>query len=112
LQKTLQNVNKFLKTKSVKSAFVLLGISLVLLLSVLGASPSLHKLLHSDADQADHHCVITLFTKGQVIPATAAQSLAIVVILFGGVALLAETFLLPTTDYCISSSRAPPSSCF
>lgn len=105
-------MTKFLKIESVKSILVLLGVSLVLLVSFLGTSPSLHKLIHHDADQADHHCVITLFTKGQVTPATAAQRLAVVIILFGGVVLLAKTFQLPTTDYCISSSRAPPSPCF
>lgn len=105
-------MSKFLKIKSVKSALAFLGVSLVLLLSVLGASPSLHKLLHPDADHADHQCVITLFTKGQITLATAAQCLAIVIILFGGVVLLAETFQPPTPDYCISSSRAPPSSSF
>lgn len=83
---------------------------LILVLSALGVSPALHKLIHADADAADHSCVITLFTKGQISSTPVAQILIGFVMLFGGVALLTETFLLPITDYLFSSSRAPPSS--
>jgi hypothetical protein len=106
----LQYVSNHLKqSKPAKAAVGLLGIGLILFLSVFGASPSLHKLIHAEADAPDHHCAITYFAQGQVTPAAAAQTLAVVIVLFGGVALLAETFALPTVDYCFSSSRAPPS---
>jgi hypothetical protein len=39
---------------------------LLLLLNALAASPSLHELIHKDADKADHNCAITLFAHGQV----------------------------------------------
>ncbi len=82
----------------------------VLGLSLLASSPALHKALHPDADSADHHCAITLFARGQVTSANVAPLLAVFVMLFGGVSLLAETFLLPLADYRFSASRAPPAS--
>ncbi len=43
-----------------------LSILLVLLLNLLAASPSLHELLHHDADEPGHQCAVTLFAHGQV----------------------------------------------
>ncbi len=43
-----------------------LGVGLVLVLSVLAASPRLHEWLHPDADQPGHVCAITLFHHGVV----------------------------------------------
>jgi hypothetical protein len=106
LQTVIANIrqSKFIKSAS---AFLLAG--LVLFLAAAGASPSLHKLIHSDAGAPDHSCVITTFSKGQVDAAPAAPILVAFVLLFGGVGLLAENFLLPSADYRFSSSRAPPS---
>ena len=42
---------------------------LVLALSVLAASPSLHAWLHPDAGHADHACAVTLFLQGMTAPA-------------------------------------------
>jgi len=39
---------------------------LVLLLDAMVASPRLHELLHTDADQAGHECAVTMFIHGQV----------------------------------------------
>ncbi len=87
---------------------VLLLTCLILFLSALGASPALHKMIHADADAADHSCVVTLFAKAQIGSMPVAPILISFVLLFGGVALLTETFLLPLTNYLFSSSRAPP----
>ena len=38
--------------------------ALVLTLSVLSASPQLHRWLHPDAGQPDHECAVTLFHHG------------------------------------------------
>ena len=88
----------------------LAGLLAVLLLgfSALAASPSLHQLVHHDAGSPDHDCFITFFAKGQVTPATTVQGLALVAVLLGVVALLAENFVPSSTDYCFSASRAPP----
>jgi hypothetical protein len=38
----------------------------VLLLDAMAASPSLHELIHKDADKAGHECAVTMFAHGQV----------------------------------------------
>ena len=83
-------------------AVLLLGVS------VLAVSPSLHQLVHHDAGSPDHQCFITFFAKGHVAPAVTAQTVALVAVLFGGVRLLADNFLPSSTAYCFSASRAPP----
>ena len=45
-------------------------VGLVLLLDAMAASPALHELIHKDADEADHHCAVTMFAHGQVDSAT------------------------------------------
>ncbi len=96
-----------LKTVLRKTSGVLLC-GMVLFLSALAASPSLHKWLHHDADDPDHECAITLFAHGQVSAATVAPVVAVFGALFGGILLLAQTFVLASADYRFSPSRAPP----
>jgi hypothetical protein len=91
-----------------KSALAGFLVVLLLGISALAASPSLHELIHHDAGSADHNCFITFFAKGHVTPATTVQGLALVAVIFGGVALLADNFIPSSTDYCFSASRAPP----
>jgi len=43
-----------------------LSILIILLLNLLAASPSLHELLHHDANQPGHQCAVTVFAHGQV----------------------------------------------
>jgi hypothetical protein len=104
------NVSELLRqTKRWKSASAFLLAGLVLFLSAAGASPSLHRWIHPDASSADHQCVITLFTKGHVSSAPVIQIVVGPLLVFGGILLLAETFVLPSANYRFSSSRAPPS---
>jgi hypothetical protein len=51
---------------SVKSAWAVLLIGLVLLLNAMEACEPLHKLIHHDADKPGHQCVVTLFAHGKV----------------------------------------------
>lgn len=44
----------------------ILSVLLVLLLNLLAASPSLHELIHTDADKAGHQCAVMVFVHGQV----------------------------------------------
>jgi hypothetical protein len=60
--------------KPALSGFLVL---LLLLLNVLAASPALHELIHKDAGQADHACVITLFTHGHVDSASGHVPVAV-----------------------------------
>ena len=50
--------------------FVALLIGLVLLLNAMAACPTLHELIHKDADKADHECAVTMFAHGKVDSAT------------------------------------------
>jgi len=91
-----------------KSALAGFLVILILGYSALAASPSLHELLHHDAGSSDHNCFVTFFAKSQITPAAGLQSLAVIVALFGGIALLADILVPSSTDYCFSPSRAPP----
>jgi hypothetical protein len=49
-----------------KSFVAILLMGLVLFMAVLASSETLHKLIHHDADEADHQCAVTLFAHGHV----------------------------------------------
>ena len=49
-----------------KPALSGLLVALVLALNALAAAPTLHEIIHKDAGQSGHSCVITLFAHGQV----------------------------------------------
>lgn len=79
-----------------------------LALVVFSSSPQLHKLIHPDADSADHHCAVTMLAHGKVNAPIAPPVLAVFVpVLFF---LLPRLRLTPVSsfDYRFSSSRAPP----
>jgi hypothetical protein len=92
----------------VKQAAAVLLCAFVLFLAALAASPSLHEWLHHDANEPDHECAVTQFLHGHVDTTTIAPVVAVAFALFGGIALLAETFVLSSADYRFSPSRAPP----
>ncbi len=82
--------------------------ALVLLLTVLAVSPSLHARLHADAGQADHECVITLFQQG-VIPETAALVLVVAPLIPVVLAAAALPRLRLAPARCrLPPGRAPP----
>lgn len=51
-------------TKAVAALFFL---ALFVFVQVLGSSPQLHRIYHPDADDSQHHCVVTLLASGQVL---------------------------------------------
>jgi hypothetical protein len=90
-----------------KPALSGLLVALVLALNALAAAPTLHEIIHKDAGQAGHSCVITLFAHGQVDSASI------------DVAVAAPTVAIETTPSIIfsvpsaaienlPSGRAPP----
>lgn len=93
------------RTRRVWAAFSLV---LFLTLQLLSSSTALHKLVHADAGSLDHHCAITLLSRGQV------NAMDAIVPLVAFVAAL--LFLLPVLQppelasfaYRFSASRAPP----
>ena len=102
-------MNAILKSSQfAKRSTALFLAGLVIFLSLAGSSPALHKLIHADAGEADHNCVITLFAHGHVAAAELAPIVAGLIVLFGGVVLLAENFVLSPAAYRYSASRAPP----
>ena len=70
-----------LRTLFKKTSAVLLC-GMVLFLTALAASPSLHQWFHHDADDPDHECAVTLFVHGQVSAAARAPVAAALVALF------------------------------
>jgi hypothetical protein len=84
------------------------GVALVLLLSVLAASPGLHAWLHSNAGETDHECVITLFQHG-VVAATAEVALVFMaLVLLAWVAATPAALCLALPRYWLPPGHAPP----
>ena len=93
-----------------KAFIASLLVGVVLLLDAMAACPSLHELLHKDANRPDHECAVTMFAHGKVdsvsvdVPAAAPQIFVVV---------------LPSVEFSIFSpaidslpaGRAPPVSC-
>jgi len=87
------------------------GLMLLLWLGTfaLAASPQLHRLLHNDSQNLNHQCLITqlkqhsLLAGSPIVLAPAAPPVD------AASACSADPQFLPTSDYRISPSRAPPS---
>jgi hypothetical protein len=91
-----------------RRVWAVFGLVLFLALQVLTSSAALHKLVHADADSLDHHCAITLFSRGQVSPAdVTAPLVAFIAALFFLLPVL-QSAEFPSFAYRFSSSRAPP----
>jgi hypothetical protein len=84
------------------------GLALFLALQLVSSSEALHRLIHSDANSAEHQCAVTLFAHGQVNAAESFPALvAFAAALFFFLPLL-QSAALPSFDYRYSASRAPP----
>jgi hypothetical protein len=92
----------------VKSALAGLLVLLLLAVSALTASPSLHHFLHHDSNESDHSCLVTIFAKGQVGMADVVPVVAFISLVFLCVIDMVQTAPLPFFDYRLSPSRAPP----
>lgn len=80
----------------------------VLLLEGMAACPSLHELIHKDADSPDHQCAVTLFAHGTVDSAvvdTAMPAPVLFAATFQPVAF--QTFAPAIAN--LPAGRAPPS---
>ena len=84
------------------------GVALVLMLSVLAASPTLHAWLHKNAGQADHECAITLYQQGVAAAGLGITLMAVaLVVLARGAAAPADLRLAPLR-YWLPPGLAPP----
>ena len=98
---------KHIFNKSGKSALSGLLVALVLLLNALAASPALHELIHKDADQASHSCVVTLFAHGQIDSASCEVPVAVPLTLIETTP--SSIFSVPSTAIeNLPPGRAPP----
>lgn len=109
LLRSVKLVNRTVNLRTVfRKASAVLLCAMVLFLAALAASPSLHEWLHHDANEPDHECAVTLFVHGKVSATPVVPVIAVMAALFGGILLLAQTFVLASADYRFSLSRAPP----
>jgi hypothetical protein len=82
-------------------------VGLVLLLGAMAACPSLHELIHHDADKPSHQCAVTVFAHGKVdsavvdVPVPTPQ-------LFVQAAPQFEIFAFSPAIQNLPSGRAPP----
>jgi hypothetical protein len=81
---------------------------LLLVAATFSASHALHRSLHQGSDANHHLCLLCAFAKGQA----SAASVALVAfpLFFWSVRgpCFAATLVLPSFDYRLSPSRAPP----
>lgn len=83
------------------------GVALVVMLSVLAASPRLHAWLHSNAAQADHECAITLYQQGVAAAGIGITLVSALVVLARIATAPAELHLAPSR-YWLPPGLAPP----
>ena len=91
-----------------RRAWAVFGLALFLFVQLLTTSSALHKLVHSDAGSASHHCAVTLLSRGQI---DAADVVAPLVAFVAALFFLLPPFqsaVLASFDYRFSASRAPP----
>lgn len=94
--------------KAAKAAGAVCCVALVLGLSLLGASPELHELIHHDAGAPDHECAITLFAHGQV---HSAETAIPIVQFFAPAPQVLQSWresVVASTDIPLLPGRGPP----
>jgi hypothetical protein len=84
------------------------GVALVLLLSVLAASPGLHAWLHSNAGETDHECIITLYQHGVVTAAAEVALVVVALVLLAWVSAAPPALHLASPRYWLPPGQAPP----
>ena len=94
--------------RAAKPALAGLLVILLLALSTISVCPSLHKFLHSDGGETNHQCLVCSFAKGQVSAAEVSGVFVALVISLVGVVFLPKVSPLPSFDFSLSLSRAPP----
>ena len=87
--------------------FAALLIGLVLLLNAMAACPTLHELIHKDADKAGHECGVTMFAHGKVDSATIDVPLIAVTVSIEAAPQI-ELSVFSTAIENLPLGRAPP----
>ena len=86
---------------------MLLVFQLVALLT-LAACPDLHHALHPDSNCLDHHCLVTMFAKGQLSGPEVAPVTAIVVVFVICAMRLPDSPPRLRFQYRFAPTRVPP----
>lgn len=84
------------------------GVALVLMLSVLAASPALHAWLHSNAGQADHECAITLYQHGVAAAGVGITLAAVALVALARVVTPPAELQLAPSRHWLPLGHAPP----
>jgi hypothetical protein len=83
-------------------------IFMVLFCGLLSSNPSLHQLIHSDANSENHQCAITVFAHGHVDLTVGSPVLVAPVFREFQSAVFFESAMLASGDYLLLPGRAPP----
>lgn len=86
----------------------LVCLALFLTLELSASIPGLHKLIHSDAGSARHHCAVTVFSHGNVSAADTSTSIVIFVAALLFSLPILQSAIFSRFDYRLAPSRAPP----
>ena len=90
-----------------KPALAALLVGLVLLIDAMAACPALHEMIHKDADEADHHCAVTMFAQGKVESATCEIIIPEPTVLIETVQYFTFSIFSPAIEN-LPQGRAPP----
>ena len=96
------------RTRAGVSFVVSLMFGLWLQVIALTVSPGFHEWLHEDSHSASHECPVTLLNKGSIVPGTSGVTVSVP---FSPACVIVslESISLPSEEYRLSHSRAPPS---
>lgn len=94
-------------TRRSQAIIASLLVGLVLLLDAMSASPSLHELLHHDADKPGHQCAVTAFAHGKVDSATVDLPVVVTTAPFELVVQALFSTFSPAIEN-LPAGRAPP----
>jgi xanthine/uracil permease len=95
----------FLRTSQAILALMLAG--LVLFLDAMAVCPSLHELIHKDADSPEHQCAVTLFAHG-LVDSVAVDAAIPAPVSFAPWIQSSESSAFTPTIENLPAGRAPP----
>jgi hypothetical protein len=84
------------------------AVLLIALLVYLAADPEAHERFHHDADESDHHCVVTEFAAGEALVLTVALVVQPLVLRFVRIHWVQIPALHATVDLLLQPSCGPP----
>src|SRR4026207_1118018 len=96
-------------TRAGANLVVCLMFGLWLQVLALTVSPAFHEWLHTGSKSATHECPVTLLNKGNLALDSGAEITIRVPLEIASPAVALDRFWIPSENYRLSPSRAPPS---